>query len=159
MGKKNPIGNCCKQWLNRATWMKRDKILRDFQDFKSSHLMCLWHLTAFFNLFTFEFCWFIDKWYGENMKVIKLVSSASMLELCSRVRCIYISFQSLNYFNYDIGEGQESLKILICLMEEEYIYRVCIHNVKQENIKVIIYVFTKICIEHLKYLQWKCWFV
>ena len=76
-----------------------------------------------------------------------------MLELCSLVRCIYISFQSLNYFNYDIGEGQESLKILICLMEEEYIYRVCIHNVKQENIKVIIYVFTKICIEHLKYLQ------
>ena len=46
-----------------------------------------------------------------------------MLELCSLVRCIsiYISFQSLNYFNYDIGEGQGSLKILIYLIVE-YIF-------------------------------------
>ena len=44
-----------------------------------------------------------------------------MLELGFLVRCIYISFQSLNYFNYDIGEGQESLKILIYLIEE-YIF-------------------------------------
>ena len=34
---------------------------------------------------------------------------------------IYSSFQSLNYFNYDIGEGQGGLKILIYLMVE-YIF-------------------------------------
>ena len=34
---------------------------------------------------------------------------------------IYFPFQSLNYFNYDIGEGLGSLKILIYLMVE-YIF-------------------------------------
>ena len=42
------------------------------------------------------------------------------LEICSWSG-IFL-FQSLNYFNYDIGEGRESLKILIYL-EQEYIYR------------------------------------
>ena len=41
------------------------------------------------------------------------------LEICSWSG-IFL-FQSLNYFNYDIGEGRESLKILIYL-EQEYIY-------------------------------------
>ena len=70
-----------------------------------------------------------------------------MLELCSLARCIsiYISFQSLNYFNYDIGEGHGSLKILIYLIVEyTFTGRVCIHNIKQENIKVVMHAFSEI---------------
>ena len=74
-----------------------------------------------------------------------------MLELCSPVRCIYISFQSLNYFNYDIGEGHDSLKIPIYLIVE-YIFTglVYVHNIKQENIKALYGLNKEIWIERLK---------
>ena len=74
-----------------------------------------------------------------------------MLELCSPVRCIYISFQSLNYFNYDIGEGHDSLKIPIYLIVE-YIFTglVYVHNIKQENIKALYALNKEIWIERLK---------
>ena len=39
---------------------ERRQNLTRFSRFRIIRLMCLWHPTAFFNLFTFEFCWIID---------------------------------------------------------------------------------------------------
>ena len=68
----------------------------------------------------------------------KIQNMDDTFALCSAVRSIYFPFQSLNYFNYDIGEGHDSLKIPIYLIVE-YIFTglVYVHNIKQENIKAL----------------------